>query len=116
MASHDNPIGEAHVSGAVKHTNAAAAVRHIAEIYQASSARVTERFKRFAAGETTGDPASDACYPLLGLEVRPDDLVYDARPAWGTIAYSGAYATTLDTLLAGNAAKPARERLTFQRL
>ena len=76
-------------------TDAKTAVAHIGEIYAHSARLIRDRFKRFAAGERTGDPTSGACYPMLRLSVTSDQLVYDGRPSWGTIAYAGSYSTTL---------------------
>ena len=76
-------------------TSAAAAVRRITEIYEASTDRIRERFQRFGKGARTGEPTMDCYYPYLGLSVEADRLVYDARPSWGTIAYPGHFGTTL---------------------
>ena len=76
-------------------TDAKAAVRRISELYDASAEQIRARFRRFAAGERAGDPTTAACYPLLRLTVGQDQLVYDGRPSWGTIAYAGTYATAL---------------------
>ena len=72
-----------------------AAVDQIAAIYDQASRRIKDRFDRFAAGERTGDPVLDATYPALSMSVDADQLVDDARPAWGTLAYPGTYRTTL---------------------
>ena len=76
-------------------TSAKAAVKRIGEIYRASAEQIRARFKRFAAGERIGDPTTAACYPMLRLTVNADQLVYGARPSWGTLAYAGNYSTTL---------------------
>ena len=76
-------------------TDAKAAVRRIAEIYNESAGRIRERFKRFAAGARSGDALTSACYPQLRLTVTADQLVYGARPSWGTIAYAGSFSSTL---------------------
>ena len=81
--------------GPAEFTDAKAAVHRIAEIYDESAGRIRDRFKRFAKGQRTGDPATNACYPLLRLSVGADQLVYDGRPSWGTIAYAGSYSSTL---------------------
>ncbi len=78
-----------------KFTDARAALERIRAIYDRGADRLRERFTRFAAGERTGDPATDARYPWLGLSVDSDQLVYDGRPSWGTIAYPGNYGSTL---------------------
>ena len=76
-------------------TDAKAAVRRITEIYDASAELIRARFRRFADGERTGDPTTAASYPALRISVTRDQLVYDGRPSWGTIAYPGDYSTTL---------------------
>ena len=83
------------ISDPAEFTDARAAVQRIAEIYDASAGRIRDRFKRFAAGTRKGDLVTDACYPLLRLSVSADQLVYDGRPSWGTIAYAGSYSSTL---------------------
>jgi AMP nucleosidase len=83
------------IVGAKKFTDARAAVERIRTLYDRSADRLRDRFRRFAAGERTGDPAMDARYPWLGLTVEADQLVYDGRPAWGTIAYPGLYGSTV---------------------
>ena len=76
-------------------TDAKSAVRHVASLYNSSAETIRARFRRFAAGERTGEPATGACYPQLRITVGADQLVYDGRPSWGTIAYPGTYAATL---------------------
>lgn len=76
-------------------TDADAAVKRIREIYDGSAAQVRERFAAFTAGKRSGNPTVEACYPYLGLNVGSEHLVYDSRPSWGTLAYPGAYGTTL---------------------
>ena len=76
-------------------TDAKAAVQRISDIYQTSAGQIRDRFKRFADGNRTGDPTTGACYPMLRLSVNADQLVYDGRPSWGTIAYAGSYSSTL---------------------
>jgi len=76
-------------------TDARMAVKRITEIYDHSARQIRDRFKRFAGGERSGEPVSTACYPMLRLSVGADQLVYDERPSWGTIAYAGTYSTTL---------------------
>src|SRR5690606_28420064 len=56
---------------------------------------VRARFASFATGKRAGDATSDARYPYLGLSVGSQNLVYDSRPSWGTLAYPGAYGATL---------------------
>ena len=76
-------------------TDAEAAVRRITEIYEASAERIRERFARFGAGEREGNDTFAACYPYLGVTVEQGDLVFDARPSYGTLPYAGTYGTTL---------------------
>lgn len=76
-------------------TDAEKAVDRITEIYNASALRIRERFASYIAGQRSGEPVTDATYPQLSMTVDADQLVYDARPAWGTLAYAGAYASTL---------------------
>jgi AMP nucleosidase len=81
--------------GPADFTDARAAVKRIAELYDQSAGQIRDRFKRFAAGEREGERLASACYPMLRLTVKPDQLVYDARPSYGTIAYAGTYSSTL---------------------
>ena len=82
------------ISG-VAFDNADAAVDRISAIYDQASRRIRDRFDRFAAGERSGHSVLDATYPALSMSVGADQLVDDARPAWGTLAYPGTYRTTL---------------------
>ena len=77
------------------YADAGAAVDRICDIYDTMAGRVRDRFQRFLAGERAGAPVKDACYPELRVSVAHDALVYDFRPAWGTLPYPGRYATTL---------------------
>jgi AMP nucleosidase len=76
-------------------TDADEAVKRVAEIYESAAGAVRERFAKFAVGKRSGHPTDDACYPYLGLSVGSENLVYDSRPSWGTLAYPGAYGATL---------------------
>ncbi|MEZ5775379.1 MAG: AMP nucleosidase [Hyphomicrobiaceae bacterium] len=89
------PVAGAVARGLTAHEDAAEALAHISRIYDRSAARLKDRFRRFTAGEKSGDPVSDACYPYLSVAAEPADLVYDGRPSWGTLAYSGTFGTTL---------------------
>lgn len=71
------------------------ALARIRALYNQATDRISDRFTRFVNGEREGDPVHDACYPYLGIAVAQDDLVYDGRPAWGTLPFSGVYGTTL---------------------
>ncbi|HMM14688.1 MAG TPA: AMP nucleosidase [Parvibaculum sp.] len=75
-------------------SDADAALARIGEIYARSAGALRERFAAFAGGERSGRAVAP-CYPYLGLTVGPEHLVYDSRPSWGTLAYSGTYGTTL---------------------
>lgn len=92
------PQSHAHVSGLTdleQVADVAAALARIAALYAQSTDRIADRFRRFVDGEREGDPVHDACYPYIGVSVGQDDLVYDGRPAWGTLPFSGVYGTTL---------------------
>jgi len=88
-------VKQANGGAPTEFTDAEAAVKRIAEIYATSAGRIRDRFTRFAAGQRTGDTVATACYPQLRLTVSADQLVYDARPSWGTIAYAGSFSSTL---------------------
>lgn len=79
-------------------SDASAALDRAETIYNDMCMRVQERFQRFLDGQRTGNPVKDACYPEIRLSVGHDALVYDSRPSWGTLPYSGQYATTLTQL------------------
>ncbi len=76
-------------------TDADAALARIRDIYERSAGAVRARFAAFAKGERSGRPTRAACYPYLGITVAPQNLVYDSRPSWGTLAYPGSFGTTL---------------------
>jgi len=76
-------------------TDADAALARIRDIYERSAADVRDRFIAFTQGERSGKPTRAACYPYLGITVAPQNLVYDSRPSWGTLAYPGSFGTTL---------------------
>lgn len=76
-------------------TDADAALARIRDIYARSAGEVRDRFASFAAGDRSGRPTREACYPYLGISVTPENLVYDSRPSWGTLAYPGSFGTTL---------------------
>ena len=95
MARSRRPQEQTRIGDLTAFDDARAAVGRITQIYEASVARLRDRFTRFAAGERKGDPIKDACYPYLGISVDSSSLVYDARPSWGTLPYPGTYGTTL---------------------
>lgn len=76
-------------------TDAPKAVERITEIYAQSTAAIGDRFDRFLGGERSGDRVRGATYPELRIKVGAEELVYDARPSWGTLPYPGLYATTV---------------------
>ncbi len=76
-------------------TDADAALARIRQIYDEGSGRIRERFRRFLAGEHSGAPPVDACYPYLGVTVGAKDMTLEGRPSYGTLPYPGTYGTTL---------------------
>src|SRR5215468_3972026 len=70
------------------------ALQAVTAMYEASRQAIRARFERFIAGERTGAPV-DACYPYLGITVGLENIVIEERPAFGSLAYSGTYGTTL---------------------
>ena len=74
--------------------DADAALQAITEIYESSRLAIRQRFERFLAGERDGAPV-EACYPYLGIAVGLENIVIEERPAFGSLAYSGSYGTTL---------------------
>src|SRR5215831_9716277 len=70
------------------------ALQAVTAIYEASRQAIRARFERFLVGERTGAPV-DACYPYLGIAVGLENIVIEERPAFGSLAYSGSYGTTL---------------------
>jgi AMP nucleosidase len=95
MPKGSKPAERLHATAIQRHKTADSAIEHITRLYDASARRVRDRFRRFLSGERSGDPTLDACYPILGITVDREHLVYDARPSWGTLAYPGTYGTTL---------------------
>ncbi len=76
-------------------TDADAAVARIRAIYERGAARIRARFDAFLAGARAGDRTDDACYPWVGMDIGPGDLLQDDRPSFGTLAYPGRYGATL---------------------
>jgi AMP nucleosidase len=87
--------GHARVRDLRSFTDPDAALRAVAEIYDAGCRIIHDRFERFVKGERTGDPTLAACYPYLGITVELENLIVDHRPAFGTLPYAGTYGTTL---------------------
>jgi len=87
--------GHARVRDLRSFTDPDAALRAVAEIYDAGCRIIHHRFERFVKGERTGDPTLAACYPYLGITVELENLIVDHRPAFGTLPYAGTYGTTL---------------------
>jgi len=85
------PLG---VHSLKKFDNADAAVARITDIYETGARRVRERFDAFAAGDRES-PSEPAFYPYLMVEAGLAQMQVDARPAFGTLSYPGAYGTTL---------------------
>jgi len=75
-------------------TKADAALAAITAIYETSRQAIRARFERFLAGDRAATP-TDACYPYLGITVGLENIVIEGRPAFGSLAYSGTYGTTL---------------------
>jgi AMP nucleosidase len=75
--------------------DAAKAVARVEAIYSRSTGIIREAFHEFTRTGKTPAALEDAVYPYLTLSADPDNLVYDARPSWGTLAYPGVYGTTL---------------------
>jgi AMP nucleosidase len=75
--------------------DAGRAVARVEAIYRRSTGLIREAFDQFTRTGSTSGALAEAVYPYLGLSVEPDNLVYDARPSWGTLAYPGIYGTTL---------------------
>jgi AMP nucleosidase len=71
------------------------AVDRITELYETAVARIRRRHERFLAGEQTGEPTLDACYPYVGIEAGPERLVSVARPAYGSLRNPGVHGTTV---------------------
>lgn len=71
------------------------ALKQIATIYDTGARRIRERFARFVAGERAGAQTFEACYPYLGIEVRSEHLMSDARLSYGKAPHPGVYGTTL---------------------
>ena len=69
------------------------AVARIAEIYLASTARLTEAFSRFQAGLTQN--RIHAPYPMVSVSATHSDMSADARPSFGVLLEPGLYTTTL---------------------
>ena len=67
-------------------TDAEAAVARIRAIYERGAARIRERFDAFLAGARSGDRTDDACYPWVGMDIGPGDLLQDDRPSFGSLA------------------------------
>ena len=75
--------------------DAGKAVARIEVIYKRSTGNIREGFEAYTRSGTAPTSLAGAVYPYLELAVEPDQLVYDARPSWGTLAYPGVYGTTL---------------------
>jgi AMP nucleosidase len=74
--------------------DAAAAVKRIAAIYDASVAAIRSAFASVAAGQSASAPI-DAVYPYLGIAVGRAELHVDARLSYGALQEPGIYGTTL---------------------
>ncbi|MCC5812847.1 MAG: AMP nucleosidase [Ectothiorhodospiraceae bacterium] len=71
------------------------AVARIRHIYDTAVQRIRESHRRFASGASVSDSCVDACYPYVGIEVTPDQLVTDAQPTYGSLRNAGAHGTTV---------------------
>ncbi|MBA1147652.1 AMP nucleosidase [Ectothiorhodospiraceae bacterium WFHF3C12] len=71
------------------------AVRRVTAIYDEAVARIRKRHQRFVAGDRAGEPALDACYPYVGVEVEREQLVTVSRPAYGSFRNPGVHGTTV---------------------
>ncbi len=96
MAKHKSPKSSdvAGVRDLEAFDDASAAVARIGAIYETGIDRVRDRFARYVAGDRTG-AAEPAHYPYLMVEAGAAQMQFDARPAFGTLSYPGAYGTTL---------------------
>ena len=84
--------GHGGATGLVPFTDADAACRRVAEIYEASRSAIAGAFAERGDGRR---PVAGANYPYVGLTVGLEDLHPDARPSYGMIHDPGAYGTTL---------------------
>ena len=73
--------------------DADAALARVAEIYDHGVARIRAGIAALERGESPG--RVDARYPMLAIEVAPEDLDLDARHAFGVALDAGLYAATL---------------------
>ena len=74
-------------------TDADQAVERITEIYQASTARLTEAFSRFGRGDAQN--RVHAPYPMVSVSATHSDMSADARPSFGVLLEPGLYSTTV---------------------
>ncbi|MFC7334266.1 AMP nucleosidase [Rhodocista pekingensis] len=85
--------------GTVEHTkiesfqDAEAALRRVAELYDAAAGHLRDRFAAFAGGADLGGRVR-ACYPFVQLRVQHEPRV-DSRLSFGFVAAPGLYRTTL---------------------
>jgi AMP nucleosidase len=84
--------GHGRATELVPFTDADAACRRIAEIYESSRAAIAAAFAEPGAGLP---PVAGATYPYVGITVGLADLHPDARPSYGMIHDPGTYGTTL---------------------
>ena len=82
------------VSDLAAFDDAEAAVERIQEIYDEATARVADRFRRFAEGDRES-PAGGAFYPYLGLSIGAEEVNLDSRLAYGNLPEAGTFGTTL---------------------
>jgi hypothetical protein len=87
--------GHTHVRDLKPYRDVNAALKAIGEIYEKSRQCVRDRFEKFLSGAHDGEPATDGCYPYLGVTVGINDLLADGRPSYGSLPYAGTYGTTL---------------------
>lgn len=77
-----------------RHDDEDSAVLRIARLYDAAVDRLKRAFVRFAEGEAPSGPIG-ACYPFVGVRLKPAELNLDGRLAYGVLHDPGVYGTTL---------------------
>ena len=84
------------VEGLEEFTDADAAVARITEIYDQGAETIRTAFEAMArGGDAKAKEVTKACYPYVGIRIGPDETYTDSRIAYGAIADSGVYGTTL---------------------